>query len=255
MKVLMMLSMLSVALLAASAASRGDASAPQRSSEPVLYEVAPLPDLGGTSSAGFSINDRGWVAGRPTCRAIRSVTRRFGETALTDLDAWDGRVQKQCVVRWPVKNVNGLVAGISQTDDADPNNEDWSCSGVLPPGHGNWLPVSRVQVAERRDDAAAHARWHPRLRRRCQQRGTNRGLGRDHGGGPEELRAAPALPVPSGRLRAAGRSDPRAAAAPGRHLGSGDGDQRPRPEGISGICDQAVGRLRRGTPFFGTTVR
>ena len=86
MKVLTMLSMLSVALLAASAASRGDASAPQRSSEPVLYEVAPLPDLGGTSSAGFSINDRGWVAGRSNLpgNQIRHATL-WRDGVLTDL--------------------------------------------------------------------------------------------------------------------------------------------------------------------------
>lgn len=38
---------------------------------------------------------------------------------------------------WPVKNETGMVAGISQTDTVDPNNESWNCSFFLPdrPGY------------------------------------------------------------------------------------------------------------------------
>lgn len=137
MKVLMMLSMLSVALLAAAAASRGDASASQRTSEPVPYEVAPLPDLGGTSAAGFSINDRGWVAGRSNLpgNQLRHATL-WRNGVLTDLGTLGDPEKRNSVVRWPVKNVRGLITGISQTDKPDPNNENWSCSAFFPPATG-----------------------------------------------------------------------------------------------------------------------
>ena len=48
--------------------------------DPTLYEVTHLGSLGGTSSAGNSINDRSWVAGTRTCRATSRHTPRCGET-------------------------------------------------------------------------------------------------------------------------------------------------------------------------------
>ena len=134
MKVLTMLSMLSVALLAASAASRGETRAPpQRSSEPVLYEVAYRPRRG-MSSAGFSINDRGWVAGRSNLpgNQIRHATL-WRDGVLTDLGTLGTDEFRNSVVRWLVKNVNGLVAGISQTDEAGPEQRGLELLGVLPP--------------------------------------------------------------------------------------------------------------------------
>ena len=137
MKALIMLSMLSVAVVAASAASGGDAPASQPTGEPVRYEVAPLPDLGGTSSAGFSINNRGWVAGRSNLadNQIRHATL-WRDSSLTDLGTLGTDELRNSAVRWPVKNVRGLITGISQTDEPDPYNEDWSCSAFFPPATG-----------------------------------------------------------------------------------------------------------------------
>jgi probable HAF family extracellular repeat protein len=127
MKGLIALSVLSVALLAG--AGYGNA---QRSSEPLRYDITQLPSLGGRSSAGFSINDRGWVAGRSNLadnRTRHATLWRNG--AVTDLGTL-GSEERNSVVRWPVKNVRGLITGISQTDEPDPLQENWSCSAFFP---------------------------------------------------------------------------------------------------------------------------
>jgi probable HAF family extracellular repeat protein len=101
------------------------------------YEIAPLPSLGGASSAGFSINDRGWVAGRSNLAGNRfrhaTLWRNGALTDLGTLASDETSDERNSVVRWPVKNVRGLITGISQTDEPDPNNENWSCSAFFPP--------------------------------------------------------------------------------------------------------------------------
>jgi probable HAF family extracellular repeat protein len=136
MKVLIALSILSLALVTGAVASRSDANASQRSSGLVRYEVTQLPSLGGTSSAGFSINDRGWVAGRSNLpgNQIRHATL-WRKGSLTDLGTLGSR-ERNSAVRWPVKNTRGLITGISQTDKPDPNNENWSCSAFFPAATG-----------------------------------------------------------------------------------------------------------------------
>jgi probable HAF family extracellular repeat protein len=137
MKVLIVLSIVSLVLLGAAAASRGDASASRPTAEPLTYAVTELPSLGGTSSAGFSINDRGWVAGRSnlTGNQIRHAAL-WRNGSLTDLGTLGDPEQRNSVVRWPVKNNRGLITGISQTDEPDPNNENWSCSAFFPAATG-----------------------------------------------------------------------------------------------------------------------
>ena len=131
MKGLLALSVLSVALLAG--AGYGTANAKRPGSDPLRYEVAQLPSLGGTSSAGFSINNRGWVAGRSNLpgNRIRHATL-WRDGSLTDLGTL-GSEERNSVVRWPVKNLRGLITGISQTDEPDPLGENWSCSAFFPP--------------------------------------------------------------------------------------------------------------------------
>ena len=128
MKGLIALSAVSVALL--SGAAYGAASEPHR------YDVTQLPSLGGSSSAGFSINNRSWVAGRsnvPGNRIRHATLWRNG--SLTDLGTL-GSKERNSVVRWPVKNVRGLITGISQTDEPDPLGENWSCSAFFPAATG-----------------------------------------------------------------------------------------------------------------------
>jgi probable HAF family extracellular repeat protein len=128
------LSVLCVVLFAST--GYGDATISQRSGDPARYDVAELPSLGGASSAGFSINDRGWVAGRsnlPSNQNRHATLWRNG--SLTDLGTLGSR-ERNSAVRWPVKNVRGLITGISQTDEPDPNGENWSCSAFFPAATG-----------------------------------------------------------------------------------------------------------------------
>lgn len=103
-----------------------DSGAPQS-----RYQVVVLRSLGGTSSLGSSINDRGWVAGRsrmPDNQSIHATLWRDG--TLTDLGTLGG---PNSAVLWPVKNVRGIVSGISQTAELDPTNEFFSCSFFFRP--------------------------------------------------------------------------------------------------------------------------
>ncbi len=84
MKALIVLSAVSVALL--SGAGYGAVN------EPLRYDVTQLPSLGGGSSAGFSINNRGWVAGRSNLAGnrVRHATL-WRNGSLTDLGTLGSR--------------------------------------------------------------------------------------------------------------------------------------------------------------------
>lgn len=94
------------------------------------YTLSNLATLGGTSSSGNSINNRGWVSGRSNLpgNQARHATLWRGN-ALSDLGTLGG---PNSVVVWPVKNVNGVVSGIAQTAEPDPLGENWSCSFFFP---------------------------------------------------------------------------------------------------------------------------
>jgi hypothetical protein len=132
MKILIAFVVLSFALLAG--AAHGEPNVSQQLDDDVRYEITQLPSLGGTSSAGFSINDRGWVTGRSNLpdNQTREATLWRNES-LTRLGTLGGL---NSVVRWPVKNTRGIITGISQTDKPDPLNEDWSCSAFFPVATG-----------------------------------------------------------------------------------------------------------------------
>lgn len=96
------------------------------------YHVTNLASLGGTSSVGNSINDRGWVAGRSNLpgNLLRHATL-WRNGALTDLGSLGGPGRNSAVL-WPVKNLFGVVSGITQTAMPDPLHENWSCSFFFP---------------------------------------------------------------------------------------------------------------------------
>jgi probable HAF family extracellular repeat protein len=97
------------------------------------YQVARLPSLGGTLSRGMAINDRGVVAGWSN---LADGTRRA--TLWRDGKAFNlGKLGgPNSTVPWPGQNNRGMIVGISQTAEPDPLHEDWSCEA------GGFLPAS-----------------------------------------------------------------------------------------------------------------
>ena len=88
------------------------------------YEVSDLPSLGGTNSRGNSINNRDWIAGYsalPGNQTRHAALWRDG--VVTDLGTLGG---PNSVVPWNVKNTNGIIVGIAQTATPDPLGELWS---------------------------------------------------------------------------------------------------------------------------------
>jgi probable HAF family extracellular repeat protein len=93
--------------------------------KPKQYQVSNLDTLGGTSSGGNSINDESWVAGYsrlPDNQSRHATLWRNGSTA-EDLGTLGGRNSS---VTWNVKNTEGIIVGISQTATPEPLGEDWS---------------------------------------------------------------------------------------------------------------------------------
>ena len=88
------------------------------------YQVTSLPTLGGTSSAGNSINNQTWAAGysRLTGDQTRHATL-WRNGSLLDLGTLGG---PNSSVAWNVKNTEGIIVGISQTADPEPRGEFWS---------------------------------------------------------------------------------------------------------------------------------
>jgi probable HAF family extracellular repeat protein len=87
------------------------------------YQVSDLPGLGGTSNGGNSINDQTWVSGysRLPNRDRHAALWRNG--ALSDLGTLGG---PNSSVTWNVKNTSGIIVGISQTADPQLLGESWS---------------------------------------------------------------------------------------------------------------------------------
>jgi len=91
------------------------------------YRITILPSLGGNNSRGNSINDLGIVAGYSKLpgNAVRHASVwAFGQQL--DLGSLGGPAFNSSVA-WPVKNVVGLISGISETGEVNPLGETWSC--------------------------------------------------------------------------------------------------------------------------------
>ena len=97
----------------------------------VQYQISNLDSLGGTSSGGNSINDQSWVAGYsrlPDNQSRHATLWRNG--SLLDLGTLGG---PNSSVTWNVKNTEGIIVGISQTAAPDPLGEAWSSAGFYGP--------------------------------------------------------------------------------------------------------------------------
>ncbi len=119
---------LAPAVLVAGSAQAG--SAQPGTGRAIDYRVTVLDSLGGSVSASASINDAGLVSGYsnlPGNSARHAVLWTAG--AAHDLSTLGGANSR---VAWPVKNDHGLVVGISQTATPDPLHERWSCAAFIP---------------------------------------------------------------------------------------------------------------------------
>ena len=99
----------------------------------VRYRVIDLGDpLGGTGvpfgigNLGNSINDLGLVAGEADLPGSINVHAELWIHGVpVDLKTLGG---PNSAVGWPNRNDNGLVVGISETAEMQPNGEEWSCA-------------------------------------------------------------------------------------------------------------------------------
>ena len=87
------------------------------------YQVSDLPGLGGTSNGGNSINDQTWVSGYARLPDRNRHAALWRNSLLTDLFTLGG---PNSSVTWGVKNTAGIIVGISQTADPEPLGEAWS---------------------------------------------------------------------------------------------------------------------------------
>jgi len=110
--------------------SAGIPAQEQQQHNPPAYQLFDLGTLGGTASAGNTINNRGWVMGNanlPGDTTTHATLWRFGQKF--DLGTLGG---PNSSVAWPVKNNNGLISGIAETANLDPLGETWSCRFFFP---------------------------------------------------------------------------------------------------------------------------
>jgi probable HAF family extracellular repeat protein len=97
-----------------------------------LYDVVKVSSShGGTLSRGMAINTAGLVAGWSNRADGHRHAVVWRDGVIDDLGTLGG---SSSTVPWPGLNDAGIVVGISHTDRADPLHEDWSCDlgGFLP---------------------------------------------------------------------------------------------------------------------------
>jgi probable HAF family extracellular repeat protein len=124
--------MLLTVLIAAGCCGAALAQTQTKAKPKVQYQVSNLDSLGGTSSGGNSINDQSWVAGYsrlPDNQSRHATLWRNGSTA-EDLHTLGG---PNSSVTWNVKNTEGIIVGISQTAAPDPLGEAWSSAAFYGP--------------------------------------------------------------------------------------------------------------------------
>ena len=232
---------LSRVLLAAACAAAFTLALPAAASAQGRYRVQDLGSLGGSVSAGVGINNFGLVTGS----SYLSGDQRTHATAWLlgstfDLGTLGG---DNSAVVFPVKNDYGLIAGVAETAQLDPNGESWSCSAFFPTathhtclgvvwewGHKRALPTlgGNNGFAAGINDRAQVAGWAETARR-------------DPTCSPQSDQVLQFLPVVWGPARDQVRALP---------LVEGDSsgaavalNNHGQVVGISGDCDQAVGRF------------
>jgi probable HAF family extracellular repeat protein len=105
----------------------------QATTDPHYDVVIVRASLGGTQSRGTGISNDGFVAGFSNRANGTRHAAVWNDGIITDLQTLGGPSSS---VPWPGVNNNGVVVGISHTTAFDPLNEEWSCEG------GAFLPVT-----------------------------------------------------------------------------------------------------------------
>ncbi len=108
------------------------AQTPVQTKARTQYQVSDLPGLGGTSNGGNSINDQTWVAGYARLPNRDRHAALWRNNALTDLFTLGG---PNSSVTWNVKNTAGIIVGISQTADPQLLGESWSSAAFYSTPH------------------------------------------------------------------------------------------------------------------------
>jgi len=117
--------------IAAATLAQASVAAESPSSHSPAYRVALLDSLGGSRSSGASINDWGLVAGYSNrADGSRHASVWYGDQPW-DLGTLGSASGLNSTVVWPVKNHLGLVSGISLTDAVDERQEGWSCAAFI----------------------------------------------------------------------------------------------------------------------------
>jgi probable HAF family extracellular repeat protein len=215
------------------------ASMPAAATE--LYQVRNLGSLGGTSTAGISINNFGLVSGfanLPGDQSMHAVAW-LGDSVF-DLGTLGGA---NSGITWPVKNNAGVLVGIAETAQVDPLGENWSCSeGFFPTTTGHtclgfvwrWGHMHALPTLGGNNGFAAGANNHGLVV------GWAETAVHDPSCDPASKQALQFLPT----LWGPDDDDVRALPLmPGDSSGSATAiNDRGQIVGISGKCDQAVGR-------------
>ena len=128
----------------------------------------------------MAINGSRWIAGWSNLSDGTRHAALWRNGVITDLRTLGG---PSSTVPWQGLNDAGMVVGISQTDETDPLDEDWSCElgGFIPsPNPTNLVCRGFVWQNDVMRELSPLG-GHPQLRHRRQRPGPDRGLGRDGG--------------------------------------------------------------------------
>jgi probable HAF family extracellular repeat protein len=93
-----------------------------------MYKIVPLDTLGGLSGGGAGINNRDWATGFANQQEdnVSHAALWVGGPQVIDLGALGGPGFNSAVA-WPVKSNNGMVVGISDTNEDQQPADNFSC--------------------------------------------------------------------------------------------------------------------------------
>ena len=106
------------------------------------YRVVTLPGLGGVFGYANSVNNRRWASGQAdyTGDSIGHASLWVNGSGAIDLGSFGGPTANSAVA-WPVKAMNGVIVGISDTAENQPfSNNAFSCWPFYPP----FTPTGKV---------------------------------------------------------------------------------------------------------------